>query len=123
MLCNDPGSSYQLMIDTSDDSNSSSLKGGEETQKDLPTETQNDTQKEESQENEGNFGQKVGATTDQDLDEFKKVYNTLDVSSLSNIEYTTIKTIVVSQTWLTGWIHQLYRIEDDIVSTTKKPIR
>ena len=56
---------------------------------------------------------------------YKEFYTTpvsgpLDPETYS--KYQTMRSMVVSQTWLTGWIKELYNIESDIVSATGKSL-
>ena len=47
-------------------------------------------------------------------------HNKMDPKSYENLKQDTIRSIVVSQTWLTGWIRDLYRIEDEIFKAKNK---
>ena len=102
MVCNNPESTYQLMIETAESSSNSA-----------PSPTSASTKSKSSDKSSNN--------ADDNEQSCSEVFNTLDPSTIS--KSATIKTIIVSQTWLTGWIRELYQIEDNIVKSTGKTIQ
>jgi hypothetical protein len=65
-----------------------------------------------------------GAPSYDEIMRYKEFYTTpvsaLDPDTYS--KYRTVRSMVVSQTWLTGWIKELYSIESDIIDATGKPL-
>ena len=103
MVCNPPESTCQSLM-----SNSSSQSS--------KTSTSSTSVKENKSSNNTSSYDQI--TTYRDF--YTTPVSALDPETYS--KYRTLRSMVVSQTWLTGWIKELYNIESDIVSATGKTL-
>ena len=101
LICNQPESVYQSLISTSKSCSSSS----------------------KSSSSSSSSKDKTSPSYDE-ISQYRDFYTTpvsaLDPATYS--KYKTVRSMVVSQTWLTGWIKELYDIESNIVSATGKSL-
>ncbi|KAL5247755.1 hypothetical protein ACHWQZ_G019592 [Mnemiopsis leidyi] len=109
LICNQPESVYQSLISSSDNC---STKSSPSSSSSLSSSSSKENRK------------PVSSPTYDEIEQYREFYtqpvSALDPSTYS--KYKTVRSMVVSQTWLTGWIKELYDIEGNIVTATGKPL-
>ncbi|XP_063693261.1 uncharacterized protein LOC134825065 isoform X2 [Bolinopsis microptera] len=110
LVCNPPESTYQSLISQETYPPSPSLSKSSKTSSSRST---------------SSAKKSISPMTYDEISRYSELYctpgtTTLDPDTYSR--YQTVRSMVVSQTWLTGWIKDLYNIESEIVSATGKPL-